>query len=262
VLILMPVVAAGCGGGPERERAQALKPPAKDESAPSRSSRAVAVAEPTPCRPGDVRPLVTRTVAYAAAVRLRASAFRAPGNGLLATFRRLNQNGVATVFGVLAARVDGGCRPTWYRVQLPMRPNGITGWVRARDVSVSTVRSRILVDLSERRVTLFAEGRPVLTTAAAIGAPSTPTPTGRYYVNQRLRAPNPTGAFGPGAVGVSAFSPVLRNWPQGGPIAIHGTNSPQNLGFAVSHGCVRVGNADLERLWELAPEGTPVEIRM
>jgi len=50
-----------------------------------------------------VRPLVTRTVAYAAAVRLRASAFRAPGNGLLATFRRLNQNGVATVFGVLVS---------------------------------------------------------------------------------------------------------------------------------------------------------------
>ena len=80
-------------------------------------------------------------------------------------------------------------------------------------------------------------------------------------MNQRLVAPDPAGPFGPGAVGVSAFSPVLQYWAQGGPIAIHGTNQPELLGQAVSHGCVRVANDVLIRLYRLADEGTPVEIR-
>lgn len=165
------------------------------------------------------------------------------------------------VFGVLAARVGRSCRPTHYKVQLPVRPNGATGWVRAVDVRLRTVNTRIVVDLSERRVTLFRAGQVVLLTTAVIGAPSTPTPTGRFYVNQRLLAASPIGDYGPGAVGVSAFSPVLLNWPQGGPIAIHGTNAPGMIGFAVSHGCLRVRNVDARKLLRLAVEGTPVEIR-
>ena len=176
-------------------------------------------------------------------------------------FETRNANGVATVFGVLAARFDSSCRATDYKVQLPIRPNGATGWVRAVDVSLRAVHTRITVDLSQRRISLFRDGRPVVVTAAVIGAPSTPTPTGRFYVNQRLLAANPTGDYGPGAVGISAFSPVLLNWPQGGPIAIHGTNAPDMIGFAVSHGCLRVRNVDLRRLLRLAEEGTPVEIR-
>ena len=176
-------------------------------------------------------------------------------------FDRRNANGVTTVFGVLATRVDRTCRATDYLVQLPIRPNGSTGWVRARDVRLVAVRTRISVDLSQRRITLFRDGRPVLVAAAAIGAPSTPTPTGRFYVNQRLLTGNPIGDYGPGAVGISAFSPVLLHWPQGGPIAIHGTNAPDMIGFAVSHGCIRIRNVDVRRLLREAVEGTPVEIR-
>lgn len=107
---------------------------------------------------------------------------------------------------------------------------------------------------------LFRDGRPILAMTAAIGSESTPTPTGNYYVNQRLLTGNPFSVYGPGAVGISAFSPVLLNWPQGGPIAIHGTNAPQMIGFAVSHGCLRVRNVDISRLIHLAVEGTPVQI--
>jgi lipoprotein-anchoring transpeptidase ErfK/SrfK len=164
------------------------------------------------------------------------------------------------VFGLIAARVDGHCRPTDFKALLPVRPNGSTGWVRAADVRLRVVRTRIAVDLSQRRITLFRDGRPALITTAVVGAPSTPTPTGRFYVDQRLLAANPIGDYGPGAVGISAFSPVLLNWPQGGPIAIHGTNAPEMIGFAVSHGCLRVRNADIRKLLRLAVEGTPVEI--
>lgn len=214
------------------------------------------------CRPGRIVLLSDQTRAYAATVRSRAVAYRRPGGAKIAAFGHLNLNGVPTVFGVLAARVDVGCRAVWYRVELPLRPNGSVGWVRASAVSETRVAMRILVDLSQRRVTLYRHGIPILVMTAAIGSRATPTPTGRYYVNQKLVAPDPWGAYGPAALGISAFSPVLKSWAQGGPIAIHGTNEATLLGSAVSHGCIRVRNVDVLRLFKLVPTGTPVLIRM
>ena len=143
-----------------------------------------------------------------------------------------------------------------------MRPNGVTGWVRASEVDVETVAARIEVDLSARRVTLFEDGRRVLSASAAIGSRATPTPTGTYYVNQRLIPTDPSGPFGPGAVGISAFSNVLTGWTQGGPIAIHGTNEPWSIGRNVSNGCIRISNATLKRMFDAVPAGTPVMIHM
>jgi lipoprotein-anchoring transpeptidase ErfK/SrfK len=80
-------------------------------------------------------------------------------------------------------------------------------------------------------------------------------------VNQRLVPTDKTGPFGPAAVGVSAFSPVLTGWAQGGPIAIHGTNQPWSIGHSVSNGCIRLPNDVLRRLFAAAPAGTPVIIR-
>jgi len=213
------------------------------------------------CVPGSIQGMRTDRLSYAVTAVRPLNARRALAARGATRFETRNLNGVATVFGVLAARVDRSCRATHYKVQLPIRPNGSTGWVRAVDVRVRTVRTRIAVDLSQRRITVFRDGRRVLMTAAVIGAPSTPTPTGRYYVNQRLLAANPWGDYGPGAVGISAFSPVLLNWPQGGPIAIHGTDAPGLIGSAVSHGCLRIHNVDIRRLLRLVEEGTPVEIR-
>ena len=120
--------------------------------------------------------------------------------------------------------------------------------------------SRIEVDLSARRVTLFRNGRRILSATAAIGSPATPTPTGSFYVNQRLIPSDPGGPFGPGAVGISAFSNVLTGWAQGGPIAIHGTNAPWSIGKAVSNGCIRLPNQTLRRVFAQAIAGTPVII--
>jgi lipoprotein-anchoring transpeptidase ErfK/SrfK len=214
------------------------------------------------CSAGSVVRLDRPGVGHAATVRTSAIAYRTPGGRAIARFGHLNVNGVPTVFSVLSARLDRRCRASWYRVQLPLRPNGITGWVRAGTVTERTLDVHIVVDLSERLVTVYRGARPVVVTKAAIGSPSTPTPTGRYYVNQKLVAPDPLGPYGPAALGISAFSPVLQHWTQGGPIAIHGTNEPALLGAAVSHGCVRVPNAVVERLWKLVPTGTPVLIRM
>jgi lipoprotein-anchoring transpeptidase ErfK/SrfK len=172
----------------------------------------------------------------------------------------VNQNDYPTIFRVLAALRRRDCSASWYRVQVPLRPNGVTGFVPARDVRTGTVRTRILVSVSRRRLTLFRAGRPVLRTRVAVGSPATPTPTGSYYVNQRLIPADTSGPFGPGALGISAFSNVLTGWAQGGPIAIHGTNEPWSIGRAVSNGCIRVPNRILRRLFAATRAGTPVVI--
>ena len=177
-------------------------------------------------------------------------------------FGLLNVNGAQTVFGQVGEQVDKTCRATWLHVALPIRPNGVTGWVRAADIVRVAVRTRITVDLSQRRLRLYRNGRLVLASVVAIGSSATPTPVGRYYVNQRIvPADGPDGPYGPGAVGISAFSPVLTGWAQGGPVAIHGTNEPWSIGRAVSNGCIRLPNPVLRRVFAAALAGTPVIIK-
>ena len=215
----------------------------------------------TLCAPGSVQRVGTRTTSLAAVAVHPLNAFAQPGGRPFARFGLLNVNGVPTVFSILQQRVDGRCRPTWFRVELPVRPNGATGWVQAGTVETAPVHARIVVDLSERLVRLYRNGRLVLSSRAAVGSPATPTPTGRFYVNQRLVPTSTDGPYGPGAVGISAFSDVLTGWAQGGPVAIHGTNEPWSIGRAVSNGCIRLRNDVLRRVFAVAIAGTPVVIK-
>ena len=123
------------------------------------------------------------------------------------------------------------------------------------------VRTRIVVDLSDRRASVYRWGRLALRARVAVGAPATPTPVGRFYVNERFVLSSPNGPFGVAALGISAHSNVLRDWVQGGPIGLHGTNEPASIGQAASHGCIRLENGDMSRVFRLAPAGTPVVIR-
>jgi lipoprotein-anchoring transpeptidase ErfK/SrfK len=207
-----------------------------------------------------VKALVTGTKSYAVDARGLVRVYRKPGGRAFARFGSLNVNGVPTVFAALEAVLGSRCRAAWYRVLVPMKPNGTTGYVRARAVNLRLLRSEIAIDLSSRRLTLYERGRAVFATRAAIGAPATPTPLGRFYINQRFRD-DPEGPYGWAAIGISAFSEVLAGWPQGGPVAIHGTNRPSLLGLPVSNGCIRVSNAAIQRIWQLAPTGTQVLIQ-
>ena len=119
------------------------------------------------CGRGSIHDLRSNGVSYAATAVRALKVGRALGNRASTRFESRNANGVATVFGVLAVRVDRSCRATHYKVQLPIRPNGTTGWVRAVDVRVRKVTTRIEIDLSQRRLTLFRDGRIVLLTSAA-----------------------------------------------------------------------------------------------
>jgi hypothetical protein len=250
----MVLVAAGCGS--ERARHLATKAPPV-HAAP----KPIPVKHAAPrCSVTTERALTSARDSYAGFAPQGATVYRTPGGAVLARFGRENVNGYPTYFGVLGRRVGKDCRALWYRVELPIRPNGAVGWVKASAIQLQPVDLRIEVDVSRRQLTLFRAGKRLLVSTVAVGASATPTPIGRYYVNQRLVPTDTSGPFGPGALGISAFSPVLTGWAQGGPVAIHGTNEPWSIGHAVSNGCIRLPNGTLARLFKIVPPGTQVII--
>ena len=242
-LVLVVLVLAGCGSQKSPDIAHVL------------------AAKVQHCTEGELLPLGSARTAYAAAAPFGAVAYDRPSGAVVARFGPKNVNSYPTVFGVVGAAVRADCSPRWYRVQLPKKPNGRTAFVRARALRVETVSTRIVVEVSKRRLTLYRNAKPVLTATVAVGATSTPTPTGRFYVNQRLVPTDSGGPFGPGAIGISAFSNVLTGWAQGGPVAIHGTNEPWSIGHAVSNGCIRLPNATLLKVFRKTLAGTPVIIK-
>jgi lipoprotein-anchoring transpeptidase ErfK/SrfK len=215
------------------------------------------------CVPGAVEPVGTANVRLAVELdRGKLTARTAPSAEARAirTFGPRTPEGVTRVFLVRRRVVDAGCAAAWYQVDLPIRPNGVRGWVPAAGLKPYVVRWRIRIEIGERRLIAYEGGRERLRLTVAVGTPSTPTPTGSFYVLERLFLRNPNGPYGPGALGLSSFSPVLTGWARGGPVAIHGTDSAHTVGGAVSNGCLRVRNEQMERLLRLVPAGTPVEI--
>jgi lipoprotein-anchoring transpeptidase ErfK/SrfK len=178
----------------------------------------------------------------------------------LRTFGPRTPEGVTRVFLVRKRVVGAGCSAAWYQVDLPIRPNGVRGWVPAARLAPYVVRWRIHIDLSERTLVAYEGGREQLRLPAAVGSAGTPTPTGSFYVFERLFTRSSGGPYGPGALGLSSFSPVLTGWTRGGPVAIHGTDDAASVGGAVSNGCVRVRNEQMLELLRAVPAGTPVQI--
>ncbi|TMJ93515.1 MAG: hypothetical protein E6G67_12160 [Actinobacteria bacterium] len=196
---------------------------------------------------------------FAARVLRPTDVYRRPGRSAFMRLPVADRYGFQTTVSLLE-RVKS-CHGRWYRVRLAAWPNGATGWVRSTDVKTTRLRARILIDVSQHRLYFYKAGRIVLRSPAAIGKPSTPTPLGSFFVTQRFVVSPTTGPYGPRALGISAFSDVLRTWTDGGPIGIHGTNERFSIGKPVSHGCVRLPNVRMISLFQRTPLGTPVLIR-
>jgi lipoprotein-anchoring transpeptidase ErfK/SrfK len=146
-------------------------------------------------------------------------------------------------------------------VYLPNRPNQSQGWIRIAAVTESSDEYLVRVQLGEHHLTVYKDARVILTTPVGVGQSVLPTPTGTYYVVELLKQPDPEGAYGPFAFGLSAYSDVLQSFGGGpGQIGIHGTDDPAAIGSNVSHGCVRVPNAVITELAAMLPLGTPVII--
>jgi L,D-transpeptidase catalytic domain len=215
------------------------------------------------CAPGAVETVGTANVRLAVELdhgRLTARTAPSPGAAAVRTFGQRTPEGVTRVFLVRERVLSASCRAAWYQVDLPIRPNGIRGWVPAAGLKPYVVRWRIRIEIARRRLIAYEGGRERLRLTVAVGSSATPTPTGSFYVFERLFVRDPAGAYGPGALGLSSFSPVLTGWARGGPVAIHGTDDARTVGGAVSNGCVRVRNEQMRRLLREVPAGTPVEI--
>lgn len=163
--------------------------------------------------------------------------------------------GVPAVF--LVKHDDGA----WLDVYVARRPDGSTGWIRSSEVTLEKDDYKVLVSLSLHRLTAMDGSRILLRTPVATGTAATPTPVGTYFITELLRQPDPSGAYGPYAYGLSAFSNVLSSFGGGpGQIGLHGTDEPALIGTAASNGCIRVPNTVVERLAGELPLGTPVVI--
>ena len=117
----------------------------------------------------------------------------------------------------------------------------------------------LVIDRERLRATLFREGRAIFSTPIGVGKASTVTPAGRFYVLEKLTTLGDP-FYGPYSIGTSAYAPTLSEWPGGGVVGIHGTNEPQLIPGRPSHGCIRMRNADITRLWRTISLGTPIEI--
>jgi lipoprotein-anchoring transpeptidase ErfK/SrfK len=157
------------------------------------------------------------------------------------------------------SKTTGSDGNVWYRISIPMRPNGTYGWIPAQAVALKPTHSQIVVNLRSRTIDLYRFGKHKWHGAVAIGAPGRETPTGHFFVATRF-VPYHDPFLGVFAEETSAYS-KLTEWPGGGVVGIHGTSLPQLLGKAVSHGCVRVSNETARHLKTLAPLGTPIWIK-
>lgn len=149
----------------------------------------------------------------------------------------------------------------WLQVMLPGRPDGSTGWIAQQGTRSRVTGWSIVVDLAQRKVNVYRGGRRLKVFRAVVGKSSTPTPTGRFFVEETVEMRS-GAAGGPYALALSARSNVLQEF-EGGPgqIAIHGRdNLGGTLGSAASHGCIRLDTASIDWLAARVGPGIPVTI--
>jgi lipoprotein-anchoring transpeptidase ErfK/SrfK len=224
-----------------------------------------AVALPAPVQPAFVIPRPTPIASPEHASRwasvLRPVAARAaprPGAPLVARLATRTPEGTSNLVLVVANAAAGGS--LWAKVRLPVLPTNTTGWVPRQALGgYRVVQTRLVVDRSALTATLFRNGKRVFRAAVGIGRPQWPTPSGEFYIRNRLREFK-SPFYGPLAFGTSARSSVLTDWPAGGFVGIHGTDRPDLLPGQVSHGCIRMRNEDILELGRLMPVGTPLTI--
>jgi hypothetical protein len=151
----------------------------------------------------------------------------------------------------------------WLRIMMPERPNGLTAWVQADQVTRSTSPWRMVLELSETQVHVYKDGYEAWSAPVGIGKDSTRTPTGSYFVAV-IEVPGRPG-YGPVVVNLNAHSEDIQSWEGSGDAitAFHGPFGAEELiragGGKVSNGCVRMLPEDQIKMAGITL-GTPVDI--
>ena len=223
----------------------------------------IAAAAPAGAREPDVAKLSNETTFTrwaSAAVPARAYARASVGAPRVGRLRLVTEDGFPEVYMLLGQRTDRR-GADWVLLRLPQRPNGVTGWVR-RDMlgPFHVVHTRLVVNRHTLRVTLYDRGKRRFRARVGVGAPGTPTPAGSFWIREKFHVSGQP-LYGTRAMGTAAYSDVLTDWPGGGVIGMHGTSEPGLIPGRPSHGCIRLKNRDVERLYRLTPIGTPLLIK-
>lgn len=128
----------------------------------------------------------------------------------------------------------------------------------------AAVRQRVrvvLVSIADRRLAVIEDGNVLAYFPVAVGAAASPSPTGEFEIVNRVA--NPAYYHDGVVMAASENNPVGTRWIglnlRG--YGIHGTNAPRSIGRASSHGCIRLKNRDVERLYAMLRVGDVVEIR-
>ena len=205
--------------------------------------------------------------------RNRASASR--GHALIATVRRttalrasprgpaLARLGTRTAFAGPQMLAVVRRRRGWVSVLHDALPNGAAGWLRARDVRVTTTPWRLRVDRSDRMAVLLRGRRVVERFRVGIGTPTSPTPLGRFAITDRMVTRGASKAnYGCCILALSGRQPSLpAGWRGGDRLALHGSPGDADIGAADTAGCMTARSAVLRRLLRRVPVGTRVDVR-
>jgi hypothetical protein len=169
-------------------------------------------------------------------------------------------DGFAGIYLLLGTHWDVRGRE-WVKLRIPGRPNGRTGWVERAALGPFHLTDLLVVVNRERmRLYFYSHGRQIWSAPVGVGKPSTPTPTGHFWIDERFRISDPSSGYYPYAFGTTDYS-TLTEWPGGGVVGIHGPyHDPQGIPGHISHGCIRLGVADDFWLAAHLKLGTPLHV--
>jgi len=170
-------------------------------------------------------------------------------------------DGFPAIYLVLRAHWDRRGRE-WVKLRIPGRPNGRTGWVARVGLDrFHLTRLLVVVNREKLRMYFYRRGRRIWSAPVGVGRPSTPTPAGNFWVDERFKIADAGSGYYPYAFGTTDYS-TLSDWPGGGIVGIHGPYfEPQNIPGRISHGCIRLQVADDFWLARHMKLGTPLHVR-
>jgi lipoprotein-anchoring transpeptidase ErfK/SrfK len=150
----------------------------------------------------------------------------------------------------------------WVQVRTLRNRTQVKVWIPTWATRTVWIRYKLKVDLSSRMTTVYRDGKVLRHFHVVVGTPSTPTPTGNWYVVDRMHLYN-AWSQGRWALATSAFSRVLKEFDGGqGQIALHARGTlGAPVGTAASHGCVRFNNGDIAWMAAHIPNGTTIQIQ-
>jgi hypothetical protein len=153
-------------------------------------------------------------------------------------------------------------RDGWLGVSTTALPNDRLGWIDPAAARLAYRRAQVELraDLSRRELSVLSGARVVRRMPVTIGGPSSPTPTGRFAITDKLRGGDFGSYYGCCILAISGRQSHLpAGWRGGDRLAIHG-GPAWSLGSGLSAGCLHAAEADLRWLMRRVPLGTPITI--